>query len=396
MNSKFLITILYAFVLIYGFQYFFGTQKNTGTQLTSDIVLSVKKDSLTIPNLPLIEILNTTATGITVNPCNDVTISVESKTLGDIQTVAPGFCTKIDVAGNGKATLSFWSLAQLIAKLPGKYIVSLKTPLWDRLVTFEESTPSSIRTLLTNIFYNPIYNFFVALLIFLPGHTLGWAILIITLIIRLILLVPQHHMLTSQKKLQVIQPKVKEIQKKYKDDQAKLGMEMLELYKKEWVNPMGSCLPLLIQMPILIGLYWVISGITDPSNFYHLYSVFAGFDPKNISSMFFGLNLQGVGGIVGLIFSIILAGIQYIQARLSFAYNPPAKKEEKKIETKSDETPEFALDPDMMKNMMLYMFPVMIAVSAYFFPLGIGLYWFIGTLFVIGQQWYVNKVAKKK
>ncbi len=107
MNSKFLITILYAFVLIYGFQYFFGTQKNTGTQLTSDIVLSVKKDSLTIPNLPLIEILNTTATGITVNPCNDVTISVESKTLGDIQTVAPGFCTKIDVAGNGKATLSF-------------------------------------------------------------------------------------------------------------------------------------------------------------------------------------------------------------------------------------------------------------------------------------------------
>ena len=149
-------------------------------------------------------------------------------------------------------------------------------------------------------------------------------------------------------------------------------------------------------MPILIGLYWVISGITDPSNFYHLYSVFAGFDPKNISSMFFGLNLQGVGGIVGLIFSIILAGIQYIQARLSFAYNPPAKKEEKKIETKSDETPEFALDPDMMKNMMLYMFPVMIAVSAYFFPLGIGLYWFIGTLFVIGQQWYVNKVAKKK
>ena len=159
---------------------------------------------------------------------------------------------------------------------------------------------------------------------------------------------------------------------------------------------MGSCLPLLIQMPILIGLYWVISGITDPSNFYHLYSFFAGFDPKNISSIFFGLNLQGVGGIVGLIFSIILAGIQYIQARLSFAYNPPAKKEEKKIETKSDEAPEFALDPDMMKNMMLYMFPVMIAVSAYFFPLGIGLYWFIGTLFVIGQQWYVNKVAKKK
>jgi YidC/Oxa1 family membrane protein insertase len=100
-------------------------------------------------------------------------------------------------------------------------------------VTFENALPGGFRTLLTTIFYNPIYNFFVALLTFLPGHSLGWAIVIITLIIRLILLVPQHHMLQSQKKLQLIQPKIKEIQAKYKDDQAKLGMEMLELYKKE-------------------------------------------------------------------------------------------------------------------------------------------------------------------
>lgn len=58
--------------------------------------------------------------------------------------------------------------------------------------------------------------------------------------------------------------------------------------------------------------------------------------------------------------------------------------------------PEIALDPEMMKKMMLYFFPIMIAVSAFFFPLGVGLYWFIGTLFVIAQQWYVNKVKPKK
>ncbi len=58
---------------------------------------------------------------------------------------------------------------------------------------------------------------------------------------------------------------------------------------------------------------------------------------------------------------------------------------------KDDEAPEFALDPAMMQNMMLYFFPVMIAVSSYFFPLGVGLYWFIGTLFVIAQQAYVNR-----
>jgi YidC/Oxa1 family membrane protein insertase len=153
-------------------------------------------------------------------------------------------------------------------------------------VTFAVSNPSGIRSFLTTIVYTPIYNLFVALLTFLPGHSLGWAIVIITLIVRLILLVPQHHMLESQRKLQVIQPRIKELQKKYKDDQSKLGMEMLELYKKEKVNPMGSCLPLIIQMPILIGLYWVISGISDPSNFYHLYDFFQTFDPTKIDAHF--------------------------------------------------------------------------------------------------------------
>ncbi len=66
-------------------------------------------------------------------------------------------------------------------------------------------------------------------------------------------------MLESQKKLQKIQPKIKAIQEEYKEDKALLGQKIMELYKKEGVNPMGSCLPLLIQMPILIGLYWVIS-----------------------------------------------------------------------------------------------------------------------------------------
>ena len=95
------------------------------------------------------------------------------------------------------------------------------------------SEPGSIRSLISRVFYEPIYNLFVALLTFLPGHMLGWAIVIITLIIRLLLLAPQHHMLMSQKKLQLIQPKIKALQKEHKGDQAKLGMEMLDLYKKE-------------------------------------------------------------------------------------------------------------------------------------------------------------------
>ena len=57
---------------------------------------------------------------------------------------------------------------------------------------------------------------------------------------------------------------------------------------------------------------------------------------------------------------------------------------------------EFSVDPEMMQKMMLYMLPIMIVVSSFFFPLGIGLYWFIGTIFVIVQQWYVNKMGKNK
>ena len=76
---------------------------------------------------------------------------------------------------------------------------------------------------------------------------------------------------------------------------------------------------------------------------------------------------------------------------MSFHYTTKVKNESK--EPKKEIEPgsvEAILDPEMMQKMMLYMLPVMLAVSAYFFPLGVGLYWFIGTLFVIAQQWYVN------
>lgn len=127
-------------------------------------------------------------------------------------------------------------------------------------------------------------------------------------------------MLESQKKLQKVQPKIKAIQKEYKDDQAVLGQKMMELYKKEGVNPMGSCLPLLIQMPILIGLYWVVSGITDPSNFYHLYRVFADFQPSSIVTTFLGLNLSQVGGFMAVVFGLILGFTQWVQAYMSTQY----------------------------------------------------------------------------
>lgn len=120
------------------------------------------------------------------------------------------------------------------------------------------------------------------------------AIIAITVLIRFALLVPQHHILVSSRKMQAIQPKVKEIQKKYEGDQAKIGMELMDLYKREGVNPLGSCLPLLVQMPILIVLYWVIDGIGDPTNSFFLYPFLSGFDPTHVNTMFLGIELKAV------------------------------------------------------------------------------------------------------
>jgi len=170
------------------------------------------------------------------------------------------------------------------------------------MVTFTHESKGAFTGFFYTTIYEPIYNLLVGIISTLPGHSLGWAIIIVTIIIRLILLVPQHHMLVNQRKLQMIQPKIKELQEKYKGDSAKLGQEMLALYSREKVSPMGSCLPLLIQMPIMIGLYWVISSIDHSSNYYYLYSFFKGFDISQINALFYGLDLTQIGGIAGIIF----------------------------------------------------------------------------------------------
>ncbi len=383
-----------AFLVSLLVQYWFFPAKNI-TPVIADIYISVEKDSIVIPNIPKITIHNTTTGAIIINPCDDIFISIDSRPISGIRETAPDFCKAINVEAKTIAQLSLSPLYKLFSTQSGKYIITMKTAIGERTISVDITHPGSFRTMLSTLVYQPIYNLFVALLTWIPGHSLGWAIIIITVIIRLILLVPQQHMLESQKKLQKIQPKIKAIQKEFKTDQAVLGQKMMELYKKEWVNPMGSCLPLLIQMPILIGLYWVISEITDPSNFYHLYPIFTGFNPSLIVTSFLGLNLSQVGGTMAVVFGIILGLTQWIQAYMSVQHTKKTQKDEPKKEI-DPTSMEAALDPELMQKMMLYMLPVMLAVSAYFFPLGVGLYWFIGTLFVIAQQWYVNNKKDTK
>ena len=98
-------------------------------------------------------------------------------------------------------------------------------------------------------------------------------------------------------------------------------MELLKLYKEEGVNPMGSCGFLLIQMPILFVIYNILSHITSQRNEFYLYSFFQGFHISNIDFMFLGVDLLSSKGIIGLASAIIVAGLQYLQVRLSMMHH---------------------------------------------------------------------------
>lgn len=162
----------------------------------SEILLHIQDDTITIPNIPVIELINQSTGSIVINPCSDIKISVS--TLGEIKNIAedaPDFCNPVTIAPSETQEISFAPLYRLFAQQAGKYIVTLNTVYGERIVFFEAEKPGIIRTFLSATVYQPIYNLFVALLTWIPGHPLGWAIIIVTIIIRLILLMPQHHML---------------------------------------------------------------------------------------------------------------------------------------------------------------------------------------------------------
>jgi YidC/Oxa1 family membrane protein insertase len=253
----------------------------------------------------------------------------------------------------------------------------------------------TIVKLFVYLFYAPAYNLIIILINLFNG-SFGWAIIIVTVMLRLLLLWPQHKMMVSQKKLQELQPKIKEIQNKYKWNHQMLGVKTMELYKKEKVNPMWSCGFLLIQMPILLVIYNVILYIKDPSNHYYLYMFLKDFDFNSINYHFYSINLLEKAWITWVILGLVVAILQFIQIKLSTANNKLSNKsvvlEKKKWAT---DYSSMMPDPEMMNKVMLYWMPVMVWIFTYNFPAWLGIYWGISTSFMIIQQLVVNNKLKK-
>ena len=365
----------------------FSNNNKNQTVIDEKIKITTEK-SYTVPASVKLTVKNNTSTWFVFDTCKDLQIKKDSKVIVNDK------CENITLKSWETKVVDF-STKYLSFENIWTYQAILKKDKIEVLSVFDIEHRWLISKIFIFIFYAPIYNL-MAFLLEITNYSLGWAIIIVTVIIRLLLLFPQHKMMVSQKKMQLIQPKIKEVQDKYKDDKQKLWMELMNLYKEEWVNPMWSCWMLLIQMPILLVIYNVIVWIQSTSNNYYLYSFLSDYNLTNISSIFFWVDLFKIWWLNWLILSLIVAVLQYIQVKLSLSYNKTSSTNvvlEKKKDWNWYEN--FMPDPELMNKFMLYWMPVMIWFATYTFFAWVGLYWWIWTIFMIVQQIIVNKILKK-
>lgn len=218
-----------------------------------------------------------------------------------------------------------------------------------------------------DVIYRPILNLLVYLYNILPGHDIGVVIILVTIVIRLILAPFMHKSLKSQKAMNALQPKLNEMREKHKDNKEAQAKAMMELYREHKINPLSSCLPLLVQLPILIALYQVLSHALKGS-LNGLYAFVS--NPGSIDPRF--LNLIDLSK-PNFAFAIVAGLSQYWQSRMMLPQNS------------TDATAK------AMNVQMLYILPLVSIVIAWRLPAGLPLYWIVTTLFAIGQQYYIMR-----
>ena len=180
----------------------------------------------------------------------------------------------------------------------------------------------------------------------------GWTIVIFTFLLKLVFFPLNQKAGKSMAHMKHLAPKVEALKARYGDDKMKMNQAMMELYKTEKINPLGGCLPILIQMPFLIAMYWVLLGAVELRN------------------------APWLGWITDLstpdpfyVLPVIMGASMLIQTKLN--PTPP--------------------DPVQAKVMMLM--PIVFSVMFFFFPAGLVLYWTMQNILGIGQQWYINKTT---
>ncbi len=363
--------------------------------VTGGVSIESTSKAFTVPASVSLNIKNQTADEMKFNTCSDIVIK---SSLWVVSLSWTTVCKDILLKSWANTVINYWNEFEKFENA-GEYFVEAHIAWKELLTRFEIETRGTISKVFILFVYQPIMNL-MDWLIYVTGYSLGWAIILITIIVRIVLLWPQHKMMLSQKKLQAVQPKIKKIQEKYKGQQAILGQKLMALYKKEKVNPMWSCGFLLIQMPILFVLYRVIMEIRDPANAYYLYEFLQNFQIDKIIHNFYGFDLFKTGmeaPVQWVILALFVWGVQFIQIKLSLADKLKTTPKWAVLEKKKWEEGFASMmpDPEMMNKFMLYGMPAMVTVFTFSFFAGLGLYWGISTTFMIFQQLVVNKIIKK-
>ena len=241
---------------------------------------------------------------------------------------------------------------------------------------------------------NPLYNIVSGVIVFIhkilspifganSGVTWSLSIVGLVVLIRIILIPLFVKQIKSQRAMTALQPHMKEIQKKYKDDRQKQSEEMMKLYKEHKTNPLASCFPILAQAPIFFALFTVLNGIAKnkPHGFlkgeYLISAAQAKFFGAPISETFLGSDKVTVK-VVTVLLIIFMSGTTFTTQRQLMVKGMP----------KMDSSNNMMLQ---QQKIMLYLFPVIFAISGVNFPVGVLIYWSTTNLWTWGQQYYVIK-----
>lgn len=232
----------------------------------------------------------------------------------------------------------------------------------------------------TTVFYQPILNLLIFLYDFLSFKDIGIAIILLTIIIRLVLWPLSRKSIKSQRELQELQPKLEELKKNIPDKQ-EYARATMALYKEHGINPFSSCLPVLIQLPFLFAVYQVFrDGLSNRLNL--VYSFIP--KPETINTISFGfLDL----GKPNWVLAVLAGAAQFWQGKMMF-------KNIKKNKATGGASEESMTA--IMNKQMIYMMPVITVFIGISLPGGLTLYWLVITLLTALQQWLLIRKMDKK
>ncbi len=216
--------------------------------------------------------------------------------------------------------------------------------------------------------YKPILNLTVVLYATIGFHDLGIAIIAMTILVRAALLPLSIRTARSQKAMAELAPHIEKLKETHKGNTTAQSEAVMALYREKGVSPLAGCLPLLIQLPILIGVYQVFLKIFRPETLNLLYSFIP--HPGEISHIMLGLlDISAPSPVL----AVIAGAAQFFQARAAMAQQAAS--------------PQAAA----IGKQMMYMLPVMIVVISWSLPAGLALYWITTSLWSIGEQLYLRR-----